>query len=75
MNTKNKCIVSNFIEEIWNKHQFDKVDNYIHPDFQDHSLPPNFPASKKGLLLWIVETSKAFETPDTIEEIVCEGIK
>jgi predicted SnoaL-like aldol condensation-catalyzing enzyme len=75
MNTNNKQIVTNFIEEIWNQNQFDTIDNYIHPAFTDHSLPPVLPPNKDGLKRWILGTSKAFEHRTIIEEMVSEENK
>ena len=75
MNSKNKSIVTGFIEEIWNQNQFDKIDKYISADFIDHSLPPTLPADKDGMKLWIIGTGKSFEHKTIIDEIVCEDDK
>ena len=75
MNTNNKESVTNFIEDIWNQNQFDKIDNYLHPAFYDHSLPPPFPPDKEGLKRWITGTGKAFEHRTIIEEMVTEKNK
>jgi predicted SnoaL-like aldol condensation-catalyzing enzyme len=75
MDLENKSIVTNFIEEIWNQNQFEKIDNYLSADFIDHSLPPAFPANRDGMELWISGTGKSFEHKTIIDEIVCEGNK
>ena|SRR6478609_3286082 len=75
MNTTNKSIVTNFIEEIWNQQQFDKIDNYIASDFIDHSLPPTLPANTEGMKAWIIGTGKSFEHKTMIDEMVCENNK
>lgn len=75
MNSKNKSIVTNFIEEIWNKNQFEKIDIYISSDFIDHSLPPTLPADKDGMKLWIIGTGKSFKHKTIIDDIVCEEDK
>jgi predicted SnoaL-like aldol condensation-catalyzing enzyme len=75
MNSENKSIVSNFIEEIWNQNQFEKFDNYIYTDFIDHSLPPALPANKYGMKLWIIGTGKSFEHKTIIDDLVCEDNK
>ena len=75
MNSDNKSIVTNFIEEIWNQNQFEKIDNYISVDFIDHSLPPSLPANKDGMKLWIIGTGKSFEHKTIIDDIVCEDNK
>jgi predicted SnoaL-like aldol condensation-catalyzing enzyme len=75
MNANIKQTVTNFIEEIWNQNQFERIDNYIHPSFVDHSLPSALPANKDGLQIWITETGKSFVHKTTIEEIVSEDDK
>ncbi|MBA2612100.1 MAG: ester cyclase [Bacteroidetes bacterium] len=75
MNSTNKSIVKNFIEEIWNQNQFEKIDHYISPDFIDYSLPPNLSADKEGMKLWIIGTGKSFEHKTIIDDIVCEDDK
>jgi predicted SnoaL-like aldol condensation-catalyzing enzyme len=75
MNETNKSIVTNFIEEIWNSNQFEKIENYISADFIDHSLPPNLPANKDGMKLWIIGTGKSFEHKTIIDDIICEDNK
>ena len=72
MNSINKSIVTNFIEEIWNQNQFEVIDNYISNDFVDHSLPLTLPANKEGMKLWIIETGKSFEHKTMIDDMVCE---
>lgn len=75
MNLENKSIVTNFIEEIWNQNQFEKIDNYLSIDFVDHSLPPTLPGNKDGMKLWIIGTCKSFEHKTIIDDIVCEDNK
>jgi predicted SnoaL-like aldol condensation-catalyzing enzyme len=75
MNSENKSIVTNFIKEIWNQNQFDKIENYISSDFIDHSLPPIFPPNKDGLIRWITATGSSFEHKTIIDDIVCEDNK
>jgi predicted SnoaL-like aldol condensation-catalyzing enzyme len=75
MNSENKSTVTNFIEEIWNKNQFEKIDNYLSSSFIDHSLPPALPANKDGMKLWILGTGKSFEHKTLIDDIVCEDNK
>lgn len=75
MNSKSKEIAINFIEEIWNRNQFDKLNNYIHPQFTDHSLPPALPKTIEGLKLWIIGTGNSFKHKTIIEEIVSEDNK
>lgn len=73
MSTQNKSIVLNFIEEIWNKNRFDKLNDFIHPSFKDYSTPEQLPAGSAGLEMWIMETGKSFEHRTIIEESAGEG--
>lgn len=75
MIANNKSLINSFIEEIWNKQQFDEMDNYLHPDFTDHSLPDALPTSKEGTELWILGTGKSFNHTTIIEEMVAEDDK
>ena len=75
MNAKNKLIVSNFIEEIWNKHRFDQIDDFISGGFTDYSLPPNLPGNKEGMIRWIMQVGDSFKHKTTIESIVAEKDK
>lgn len=75
MNALNKAIVTNFIDEIWNRNEFEKLDDYISASFTDHSLPPTLPANKKGMKLWIIETGKSFQHKTIIDDMVGEDDK
>ena len=75
MQTAIKLIAQNFIEEIWNQRKFQNLEKYLHPEFTDHSLPPNLPANKVGLRIWISATGKSFEHETIIEDTVAEGDK
>jgi predicted SnoaL-like aldol condensation-catalyzing enzyme len=75
MNSTNKTIIINFMEEIWNQNRFEEIDNYVSENFIDHSLPPTLPADKEGMKLWIIGTGKSFEHKTFIDDIVCEEDK
>ena len=75
MNPDNKRTVTNFIEEIWNQNQLNKIDEYLHPEFTDHSLPPNLSPDKEGLKKWITATGVSFEHKTIVDEMVCEDEK
>jgi len=75
MESTNKTIVSNFISEIWNNNQLEKIDTYLHPNFKDHSLPTFLAPDKEGTKSWILATSSSFEHQTGIEEIVAEDDK
>lgn len=72
MNDTNKSIVINFIEQIWNLNQFEKIDTYVSDDFIDYSLPSSFLSNKEGMKNWIVGTGKSFEHKTMIDTIVSE---
>ncbi len=73
MKTTNKSIVINFIEDIWNLNQFEKMSEYISDDFMDYSLPATLPANKKGMEQWIIGTGKSFNHKTLIETLVSEN--
>lgn len=75
MNSENKSIVTNFIEEIWDNNQLEKIDNYLSANFIDHSLPPTLPVNKDGMKLWILGMGKSFKHKTIIDDIVCEDNK
>ena len=75
MNAENKSIVLDFIDEIWNQQQFEKIDRYVSANFIDHSLPPTLPADKEGMKNWIIATGTSFEHQTIVDEIVCEEDK
>jgi predicted ester cyclase len=74
-NLLKKELIIGFIYNIWNKEQFERILDFIHPDFVDHSLPNPLPKNSEGLMLWIMGTSKSFEHKTTIEDMVCEDDK
>lgn len=77
MNTfeTNRDLIIHFMESIWNKNLFEEIDQFLHQNFVDHSLPPNLPADKEGLKSWIMGTGMAFEHRSVIEDQVTEGNK
>lgn len=75
MNTTNKTIVADFIEEIWNQNHLEKIDNYLSDSFIDHSLPPALPPNKEGTKRWITNTGKSFTHRSLIDDMIGEGDK
>jgi predicted ester cyclase len=69
----NSTLVTDFIEQIWNKRNFDKLDEFLHPEFQDHSLPPSLTADKEGMKNWILDTGISFNHNTLVESQVTEG--
>jgi predicted ester cyclase len=70
---KNSILAQQFIEQIWNKRSFEKLDNFLHPAFKDHSLLPILSPDKEGLKKWINATGISFEHETVIEDHVTEG--
>ncbi|MDJ1473630.1 ester cyclase [Cytophagaceae bacterium DM2B3-1] len=75
MQRSNKTLITDFIEQIWNVRQFDVVQEFLHPDFVDHSLPDHLPAGKEGMLKWIQAISFSFEHTTLIDDQVTENDK
>lgn len=67
-------MIKAFLHEIWNQQAFDKIDKYLHPDFEDHSLPASYPCGKEGTIQWITQTGYSFRHLSSIESLVTEGI-
>ena len=72
---ENSKLVKEFIEKIWNNRNFDIIDNFLHPEFRDHSLPPQIGSDKSGTIKWITQTGKSFIHKTTIDDQVTEGEK
>lgn len=72
---ENSKIVAEFIEQIWNNRNFERLDQFLHPEFKDYSLPPAMSKDIEGMMKWIIATGVSFEHKTTIEEQVTEGDK
>lgn len=72
---ENSILVQDFIRQLWNHKAFEETDRFLHTDYKDYSLPPQFPAGKEGTLKWITLTGISFEHTTVIEEQVTEGDK
>ena len=66
------AIVKRYIQEIWNERNFEKLNEYLHPDFVDNSLSLHYPANREGLVGWIKATGTAFEHNTTITHEVSD---
>ncbi len=71
----NSNIVVEFIEQIWNNRNFERLSEFLHDEFVDNSLPPTFSKDKEGMKKWIIGTGISFQHKTTIEEQVSEGDK
>jgi predicted SnoaL-like aldol condensation-catalyzing enzyme len=53
-----KQCVANFIEEIWNRGQFEHINDYLHEHFVDYSMPHDCFRNKKGMMLYLQQLAK-----------------
>jgi hypothetical protein len=67
-----QTLVAGYIRDIWNERRFDRLPQYLHPAFTDHSLPPTLPPDVHGLEQWITLTGQSFEHHTVLEEQVTE---
>jgi predicted ester cyclase len=72
---KTEKLIMAFIDQVWNNQQFEKSEEFLHPEFKDNSLPSLLTPDKEGMKKWILATSAAFEHKTIIEEQVTEGDK
>lgn len=70
---ENAILVQDFIEQVWNNQAFDRLDDFLHPDFRDNSLPPVLTPDGDGLQKWIMNTGLSFDHRTVIDEQVTEG--
>lgn len=71
----NDTLAQNFIAQIWNKQAFENMNQFLHPEFKDHSLPPMLPSNQEGTVKWIINTSISFEHETIIEDQVSQNDK
>ena len=45
----NKDLVRRFVDEAQSRHNLAAVDEYMSPDFVDHSVPPGLPPTREGV--------------------------
>lgn len=70
---ENSILLQKFIGQIWNNQAFDKLNDFLHPEFKDHSLLPPLPPDQEGTKQWIINTSLSFKHYTSIESQVTEG--
>ena len=76
MSEENKALMRRELEEVWNKHNPDAVDEFYAPDLVNHSAPPGMPNDREGFKAFVGMNLGAF--PDvkvTIDILVAEGDK
>ena len=74
---QNKALVRQMVEEIFNRGNMSRADEFLAPDFVEREeLPPGMPRDREGVKLLTTMLRSAF--PDfkaTIDDIVAEGDK
>jgi steroid delta-isomerase-like uncharacterized protein len=73
---ENKALMWRYFEEVWNKANFDFLNETSWPDMLDHNLPPGMPNGIQGHILFVSTLLKAF--PDnriSVEDVLAEGDK
>lgn len=62
-----------FIENIWNNGRFDKLSDFLHPAFRDHSMPFFAVQNESGLRQYIQKLSQEFTHKTVVDAFSCEG--
>jgi steroid delta-isomerase-like uncharacterized protein len=74
---QNKALVRQMVEEIFNRGNMSRADEFLSPDFvENEELPPGIPQGREGVKQLATMMRNAF--PDfkaTIEDIIAEGDK
>jgi steroid delta-isomerase-like uncharacterized protein len=74
---QNKALVRQMVEEIFNRGNISRADEFLSPEFVEHEeLPPGIPQGREGVKQLTTMMRNAF--PDfkaTIEDIIAEGDK
>jgi steroid delta-isomerase-like uncharacterized protein len=74
---QNKALVRQMVEEIFNRGNISRADEFLSPDFVEHEeLPPGIPQGREGVKQLAAMMRNAF--PDfkaTIQDIIAEGDK
>jgi steroid delta-isomerase-like uncharacterized protein len=74
---QNKALVRQMVEEMFNRGNISRADEFLSPDFVEHEeLPPGIPQGREGVKQLTAMMRNAF--PDfkaTIEDIIAEGDK
>lgn len=74
---QNKVLVRQFVEEVFNRGNMIKIDEFMAPDFVEREeLPPGIPPGREGVKMMTTMLRSAF--PDfkaTIDDLLAEGDK
>jgi steroid delta-isomerase-like uncharacterized protein len=70
----NRAIVKNYIERVWNQHDYSAIDENIRPDYIQHS--PNVPPGREGVKTFFKMIDSAFsDVKFTVEDMISDGDK
>jgi steroid delta-isomerase-like uncharacterized protein len=70
----NKTIVKNYLERVWDQHDYTAIDDNIRPDYIQHS--PNVPPGRDGVKAFFKMIESAFsDVKFTVEDMLSEGDK
>ena len=74
---QNKALVRRMVEEIFNRGNIGRVDEFLAPDFVDREeLPPGVPRDREGVKRLTAMLRSAFPNfKATIEDMIAEGDK
>ncbi|WP_142684129.1 ester cyclase [Chitinophaga polysaccharea] len=67
-----KDFITHYINTIWNLGDTSRLEQFLHPDYVDHSLPPGLPPDSTGLKQWIALAHASFQPQTIINEQVAE---
>jgi predicted ester cyclase len=70
-----KDFIGQYIDIIWNQGDTSRLNEFLHPDFTDHSIPANLPPNAEGLKQWVDLTHVSFVPETIIEDQVAENKK
>lgn len=72
--TNNKTILSNYIEQVWVKRNLAAIDDYIAPDYVQHSR--STPPGRDGVRHFFAMLNSAFSDLNyQVEDMIAEGSK
>ncbi|MBC9931226.1 ester cyclase [Chitinophaga qingshengii] len=70
--SEQKDLVTRFIQTVWNNGDTSRLQDFLHPDFKDYSLPEGMPTGISGLQQWVDLTHTSFVPLTIIEEHLAE---
>jgi steroid delta-isomerase-like uncharacterized protein len=63
-----------FVQVLQHEGQLDRVEEFVRPDFVDHSLPPGLPGGPEGVRAILGAIRQGFPDHDAqVEQVIAEG--